>query len=111
MARWERSRGNLVQVGILLGVLALVALAYALQFRRLVRGKETGLLVLNLGFVSLATLISSFPFNIRYTLPGMLAFVALVAVLNGGAGRRLCGAPGVGGGVAGGVVGGCAMVL
>ncbi len=79
---------NLVQVGILCGVLALVALAYALEFRALVRGKETSLLVLNLGFVSLATLICSFPYNIRYTLPALLAFLALVAVLNGGASRR-----------------------
>jgi 4-amino-4-deoxy-L-arabinose transferase-like glycosyltransferase len=79
---------HLVQAGILVGVLALVGLAYALQFRSLVRGKETSLVVLNLGFVSLATLICSFPYNIRYTLPALLAFLALVAVLNGGAGRR-----------------------
>jgi 4-amino-4-deoxy-L-arabinose transferase-like glycosyltransferase len=79
---------HLVQVGILCGVLALVALAYALKFRSLVRGKETSLIVLNLGFVSLTTLICSFPYNVRYTLPALLAFVALVAVLNRGAGRQ-----------------------
>jgi hypothetical protein len=80
---------HLPQVGILCGVLALLGLAYALQFRSLARGKETGLVVLNLGFVSLATLICSFPYNVRYTLPALLAFLALVAVLNGGAGGRL----------------------
>jgi len=79
---------NLVQVAILGGVLALVALAYALNLRSLVRGKETSLVVLNLAFVSLTTLAFAFPFNVRYTLPGLLAFVALVAALNGGAGRR-----------------------
>jgi len=79
---------NLVQVGILGGVLLLVGLAYAVEFRLLVRGKETGLLVLNVGFVALAALITSFPYNIRYTLPALLAFVALVAALNSGAGRR-----------------------
>jgi hypothetical protein len=79
---------HLVQVGILGGVLALVALAYALNFRLLVRGKETSLVVLNLAFVSLTTLAFAFPFNVRYTLPGLLAFVALVAALDGGASRR-----------------------
>ena len=79
---------NLVQVGILGGVLSLLALAYALKFRSLVRGKETSLIVLNLGFVSLTTLVCAFPYNVRYTLPGLLAFVALVAALDGGAGRR-----------------------
>jgi len=78
---------NLVQVGILGGVLSLLALAYALKFRSLVRGKETSLVVLNLGFVSLTTLVCAFPYNVRYTLPGLLAFVALVAALNGSAGR------------------------
>jgi hypothetical protein len=73
------------QVGILVGVLALVALAYALQLRALFRGKETSLLVLNLGFVSLTTLAFAFPYNVRYTLPGLLAFLALVAVLSNGA--------------------------
>jgi hypothetical protein len=79
---------HLGQVAILGVVLALVALAYALKFRSLVRGKETSLVVLNLAFVSLTTLAFAFPFNVRYTLPGLLAFVALVAVLDGGAGRR-----------------------
>jgi mannosyltransferase len=82
---------NLAQSAILVVVLSLLGVAYALEFRSLVRGKETGLLVLNLGFVSLATLIFSFPYNIRYTLPGLLAFVALVAALNGGSGRRYVG--------------------
>jgi len=86
-ASWAVSH-NLVQTGILVGVLSLLALAYALQFRRLVRGKETSLVVLNLGFVSLATLSFAFPYNIRYTLPGLLAFLALIAALNSGAGRR-----------------------
>jgi hypothetical protein len=75
------------QVGILLGVLALVALAYTLQLRTFIRGKETSLLVLNLGFVSLTTLAFAFPYNVRYTLPGLLAFLALVAALHGSGGH------------------------
>jgi hypothetical protein len=78
---WEAVFGNLVQVGVLCGVLALVALAYLLHFGSLIRGKETTLLLLNVGFVGLAALISAFPYNVRYTLPALLAFVALVAAL------------------------------
>jgi len=77
-----------VQVGELGAVLLLLGLAYAFQWRRLVRGKETGLLVLSVGLVALAALISSFPYNIRYTLPALVAFVALAAALEHGAGRR-----------------------
>jgi 4-amino-4-deoxy-L-arabinose transferase-like glycosyltransferase len=79
---------HLVQVGILGGVLALVALAYVFQFRFLIRGKETGLVALNVGLVAVAALASSFPYNIRYTLPALLGFVALVAAMNSGPGRR-----------------------
>jgi hypothetical protein len=85
---WGAVSRNGVQVGILGGVLSLLALAYALEFRLLVWGKETSLLVLNVGFVALTALISSFPYNIRYTLPALLGFVALVAALDSGAGRR-----------------------
>jgi hypothetical protein len=67
--------------------LALVALAYAFEIRSLFRGKETSLVILNLGFVSLAALFSAFPYNVRYTLPALLAFLAMLAVVNGGAGR------------------------
>ncbi len=77
-----------VQVAILGGALALAALASALGFRSLVRGKDLGLLVLDLGFVSLVTLVASFPYNVRYTLPALLGFVAVLAVLTSDAGRR-----------------------
>jgi 4-amino-4-deoxy-L-arabinose transferase-like glycosyltransferase len=78
---WGAVSRNLVQVGILGGVLTLVAVAYVLHLGSLIRGKETTLLVLNVGFVAVAALISAFPYNIRYTLPALLAFVALVAAL------------------------------
>ncbi len=72
---------NLVQVGILGGVLSLLGLAFVLHFRSLIRGKETSLLVLNVGIVALAAIITAFPYNIRYTLPALFGFLALVAVL------------------------------
>lgn len=78
---WGAVSRNLVQVGILGGVLSLLALTYGLHFRSLSRGKETTLLVLNIGIVALAALISAFPYNIRYALSALLAFLALVAAL------------------------------
>jgi hypothetical protein len=78
---WGAVSRNLVQVGILGGVLSLLALAYGLHGRSLIRGKETTLLALNVGIVALAALLSAFPYNIRYALPALLAFLALVAAL------------------------------
>jgi hypothetical protein len=39
------------------------------------------LLLLSVGTVAAGALLSTFPYNIRYTLPGLLAFLALVAAL------------------------------
>lgn len=72
---------NPVQVGVLGAVLALLALVYVLHFGSLIRGKETTLLLLSVGFVAVASLVTDFPYNIRYTLPALVAFVALVAAL------------------------------
>ena len=85
---WGAVTRNLAQVGILGGVLSLLALAYALEFRILVRGKETSLVVLSVGLVALTALLSSFPYNVRYALPALVGFVALVAALASGGGRR-----------------------
>ena len=79
---------HLGQVGIMAGVLAVVALACVRELRALARSKETSLMVLNLGFVTFTTLAFSFPFNVRYTLPGLLGFVALIPALDRGPGRR-----------------------
>jgi hypothetical protein len=78
---WGAVSRNPVQVGVLGVVLALLALAYVLHFGSLIRGKETTLLLLNVGVVASAAIMTRFPYNIRYTLPALLAFVALVAVL------------------------------
>jgi hypothetical protein len=85
---WVAISHNLLQVGIAGGVLSLLALAYVLEFRLLIWGKETTLLFLGIGVVALAALASSFPYNVRYALPALLGFVALVAALSDGAGRR-----------------------
>jgi hypothetical protein len=68
-----------VQVGILLAVFSLAGLAFVIDFRRLVRGKETGLLLMGIGVVAGYAMISGFPYNVRYALSALFAFLALVA--------------------------------
>jgi hypothetical protein len=72
---------HLVQVGLLGATLLLTGLACWLRWRELARGKETALLMLGVGFVAVAALLSSFPYNVRYALPGLFGFLAMVAVL------------------------------
>jgi hypothetical protein len=70
-----------IETGILVIVLAALALAFILNFRRLILGREIQLLVLSVGVVSVYALLSGFPYNVRYALPGLLGFLALAAVL------------------------------
>ena len=69
-----------IETGILLLVLLALAIVCALNFRRLIFGREFQLLFLTVGFVSAYALISGFPYNIRYVLPALLGFLALAAV-------------------------------
>ena len=78
---WGAVSRHPVQVGILGVVLLLLALACLLNWDRLLRSKEAALLLLSVGVVAVAGLVTGFPYNIRYTLPALLAFVALVAGL------------------------------
>jgi uncharacterized membrane protein len=70
---------HLVQVGILFGVISLVGLAFVLDFRRLILGKETGLLLMGIGVVAGYAMISGFPYNVRYALSALFGLLALVA--------------------------------
>jgi hypothetical protein len=63
----------------LLAVLLLLALVYLLNFRRLIGGKETLLLVLSVVIVALYGIISKFSYNVRYTLPALFGFLVAVA--------------------------------
>lgn len=70
-----------IQVVVLLLVLLLAALAIVLNFRSLILGRETSLLVLGIGVVVAYAMVSGFPFNIRYALSALLAFLALVSAV------------------------------
>jgi hypothetical protein len=70
-----------IETGILFVVLAALAFACILNFRKLILGREIQLLLLSIGVVSVYALISGFPYNVRYALPALLGFLALAAVL------------------------------
>jgi hypothetical protein len=72
-----------IQTGISVVVLASLGLAFILNFRRLISGREIQLLLFSVGVVSVYALISGFPYNVRYVLPGLLGLLALAAVLGG----------------------------
>ena len=76
---WAAVSRHPIQVGILLAVLLSIGLACVLRFRSIISGKETPLLFLAVGSAAAGALLSTFPYNVRYTLPGLLAFLALVA--------------------------------
>ncbi len=78
---WAAISKHSIQTGILLIALLPVALLCLSKLRRLAASKELQLLVLGIGIVSFASLISGFPYNVRYALPGLLGFLALIAVL------------------------------
>lgn len=77
---------HLVQVGLLSATLLLVGLGCWVRRRELGRNKETALLLLGVGVVAAAALATSFPFNVRYALPGLFGFLGIVAALGSRAG-------------------------
>lgn len=71
---------NRLQIGVTALVLALIGWAGARTWRRLI-GPELLLLALGIGVVAAYGLISGFPYNVRYTLPALFGFLALLSVL------------------------------
>jgi predicted membrane-bound mannosyltransferase len=69
------------QVFLLLAGLALIAVAARPDWRKLVFTKEFLLLAAGLGIVTAYSLISGFSFNIRYVLPSLFGFLAIVAFI------------------------------
>ena len=69
------------QLAILAIVLLLVALPLLRSWRSLLSSRAAALLLLDILMVTAYTLKSNYPFNVRYTLPGLLGFLALAAEL------------------------------
>ena len=78
---WIALSNHAVETGILIAVLLALFIPVATNFRQLVAQRELQLLILSVGVVSLYALLTPFPYNIRYVLPGLLGFLALAAVL------------------------------
>jgi hypothetical protein len=71
---------HIVQVGIIVVVLAVFAIAFMLRLRALAVSKENVLLLIGIGVVVTGSLVSHFPYNVRYALPALFGFLGLVAV-------------------------------
>jgi hypothetical protein len=78
---WIALSKHTVETGILLVILFALFIPIAANIRQLIARKELQLLLLSIGIVSLYALLTPFPYNIRYVLPGLLGFLALAAVL------------------------------
>jgi hypothetical protein len=72
---------HLAQVGILGAVLALSGYAYLSRFKDALLSKESALLSIGIGVVVAGSIVSHFPFNVRYALPALFGFLALFALL------------------------------
>jgi len=72
---------NWFQVAVLLLVLAPIGWVCGLNWRKLVFSKEFALLAAGTGFAAGYALVSSFAYNVRYVLPGLFGFLALLATL------------------------------
>ena len=74
---------HLVETGVLVAILCAIAEILLAHCRALLLGREMTLLVLGVGLAAVGALLSRFPFNVRYTLPGLIGFLALLACIPG----------------------------
>ena len=78
---WAAVSNHPIETGIMLAVLVVLAITCISRFRRLIAGREIQLLFFPIAVITLYALCSRFPYNVRYALPGLFGFLALVAVL------------------------------
>ena len=77
MAVWQHP----VQTGVIAMLLLLAVVICVRSGRSILFGKEMLLMVGGLGTAVLGGIISDFPYNVRYALPALFGFIALMAVL------------------------------
>lgn len=78
---------HIPETGIAILILLALLVPAVTDFRRLMTGKEMQLLFLSIGAVSIYSLLTQFPYNVRYVLPGLLGFLAMVAILATGSNK------------------------
>jgi mannosyltransferase len=67
------------QIVVLLAVLASIVVVCKLNWRKFVSTKEAALLTAGIGIVTAYSMVSGFAYNIRYVLPSLFGFLALIA--------------------------------
>ena len=72
---------NAGETGILLILLLALTFVFVKNFRQLIAGREIQLLLFGVGVVSIYAVFSGFPYNVRYALPALFGFLALIAVM------------------------------
>ena len=81
--------GHAIQIGIAAVVLAMAGAVCIKRGRSFLAGKEVLLIGLGIGIVVIGSLVSSFPYNVRYALPALFGFLALIAAFAGGSPPKL----------------------
>ena len=71
-----------VQTGMMAVLLVLAVVICVRGGRSILLGKEMLLIVMGVGTAVLGGIISDFPYNVRYALPALFGFVALMAALS-----------------------------
>jgi hypothetical protein len=87
---WAAISNHPIETAILAAVLVALAGIFCGNARALISGKEIQLLALSICVVAVLAIVSGFPYNVRYTLPGLLGFLALAAALSTMANKSLC---------------------
>jgi hypothetical protein len=70
-----------IQVPILIAMVLILAGLIMWRWQQTIRSRETLLVIIGVGLVVLASLVSAFPYNVRYTLPALIGFIALLALV------------------------------
>ncbi len=84
---WAALLQNRLEVAILAGVLLVLALAFAQNWRALAPGMAPVLFVTGILVVAAYAKASGYPYNVRYTLPALMGFIAMAGLLAPRAGR------------------------
>jgi hypothetical protein len=72
---------HLAEAGILTVATAMICVLFVLRFRTALAGKEVIVLGIGIAVPVVGVLLSGFPYNVRYALPALVGFLAMVALL------------------------------
>ena len=76
---WVPLWSNGIEVAAVMAVCLLIGITYLRSLRSLLSSKGAALFLLDLAMVGGYAAVSAFPYNVRYALPALLGFLAMVA--------------------------------